>query len=77
MGPDIRGLLLCGGRAARFGSDKMLADVKSADIGMSFRQGLAVHMAIQAKDEERLRAALQKFRQEYGPVAQAAARPQQ
>jgi molybdenum cofactor cytidylyltransferase len=25
--PDIRGLLLCGGRATRFGSDKLLADL--------------------------------------------------
>jgi molybdopterin-guanine dinucleotide biosynthesis protein A len=26
--PDVRVLLLCGGRASRFGSDKLLAPVK-------------------------------------------------
>jgi len=28
VGPDIRGLLLCGGRATRFGSDKLLTEVR-------------------------------------------------
>ena len=41
MGPDIRGLLLCGGRATRFGSDKLAATIEIAGV----RAPLAAHAA--------------------------------
>ncbi len=41
MGPDIRGLLLCGGRATRFGADKLLATIEVASV----RAPLVAHAA--------------------------------
>jgi hypothetical protein len=51
--------------------EDLRAHLKAADESLAEAQ-----RAIQAKDAERLKAALQKFREQYGPVAQAAARPQ-
>ena len=66
MGPDIRGLLLCGGRAARFGSDKLLTDVRIGRLGAplvvhaarNLVEGVGNALAVVPLGADRLREAL-------------------
>lgn len=61
MARDIRGLLLCGGRASRFGSDKLLSGEKPivADAVRRLKEALADVVAVIPLGKSRLRAVLE------------------
>ena len=61
MARDIRGLLLCGGRASRFGSDKLLSGEKPivADAARRLKEALADVVAVIPLGKSRLRAVLE------------------
>ena len=68
MGPDIRGLLLCGGRATRFGSDKLLTDVRIGGLdgplvmhaARNLIGGIGNALAVIPVGADRLRQALRR-----------------
>jgi molybdenum cofactor cytidylyltransferase len=61
MARDVRGILLCGGRASRFGAEKLLAGSPpiACEAARRLREGVGHALAVLPIGKERLREALE------------------